>query len=336
MSIVKPGDVARFLDRGWKTFSVVLVHGSDEGLVRETADQLIVRAAGPDPDPMNLVQIDGEAIAQDPPRLVDELRTFGLFGGSRVVHVRGAAKVPLGVLEAVFEEPPQGAFLLLEAGELKAGAGIRALAEKTSSAASIACYADSQQAVQRLIETVLTSHGLRVSPEARELLIGTLGGDRALTRNELEKLALYAWGQETIDAEMVTAVVSDAARHEVSALIDRAFAGEVAEIETEANRLFAGGANPASVLSQTLSHILLLRRVVRGGGEAALRQSRTHFSRISLVMRASGLWSEARLERALRHVSDAVLQSRRVARLSEAITIRALWAVSRMARNDPA
>lgn len=337
MAAIRTGDLPRFLASGWKSYRMFLVYGSDDGLVRETADRLIELSAGKTPDPMNQVVLEGEQIAQDPARLADELQTFGMFGGTRLVHVRNAGKVPPAAAGAAFAAPVDNTVLVLEAGDLRAGTGLRALADKSPAVAALACYADSAQVIQRLIGETLEAHGLTITPDARDLLAQALGGDRALSRGEIEKLALYAAGERTIDAAMVTAIVSDAGRLEIGSLLDQAFAGHIGDLETEANRFFAAGTHPAAIFTQAIGHVLLLRRALRSGNpDIVAKQSRLHFSREAAFRRAVSLWTEARLERALRLLSDAVLQSRKSARLAETVTIRTLWAVSRLAGSDAA
>lgn len=335
MAVIRADGIARFLVSGWSSYPVVLVHGSDDGLIRETAARLVALAAGPDADPMNTVVLDGDALAGDPGRIADELGTFALFGGSRTVHVRGVQRMTPAMLEAAISATKSGARLVLEAGELRAGTALRALAEKAPKVAAIACYADDNKAISNLVSDVLRAHGLTIDAEARDLLTSALGNDRGLSRSEVEKLCLYAQDETIVSVEMVQDIVSDAGRHDVSGVLDRAFAGEIEGIESLANRLFAAGTAPAAVLSQAISHSLVLRRGMAGGGaESAMRLGRLHFSRKSAVARAMALWSDSRLDRALTILSSAVLQSRKTARLDEAIAVRALWAVSRLARNQ--
>lgn len=333
MTQIKSADTARFRAGGWRNYPVLLIFGADEGAVRETASAIVRAAAGPNPDPMNVIQLDGDVIAQDPPRLADELRSFSMFGGDRVVHVRGAGRVPLAVIQAAADEPGTTP-LILEAGDLKPGA-LRTLADKHRNIGALACYSDSARDLQGLIDQVLGAAGLTISREARLALAGALGADRAMSRSELDKLVLYARGEREIDLTMVTEVISDAGRHDTGPLIDHAMIGALDKIEPEANRLFAAGIHPSALLSQTVGHILLLRRARRAAdndpGLTTFKQrNRIHFSRAAALERAAGLWSDARLERALELASDAVLQSRKSARLAEPIGIRALWSIARL------
>lgn len=333
MTALKPQDFPRFISSGWRHVPVILVHGADEGAVRDTVSSIIAAAAGPNPDPMNLIALDGETVAQDPPRLADELRTFGLFGGMRIVHLRNAARVPVSAVEAAANEPAADTLLVMEAGELTTKAPLRALCDRHKAIAALPCYTDNARAVQALIDQILNAEGLAITREARDLLTAELGADRALSRSEIEKLALYARGQREIDATMVAEIISDAGRHDTSALIDAAMTGQLAAIEPEANRLFAAGINPAGLLAQTIGHVFLLRRLAQSGqtGEALVQQRRIHFSRVPAINRALSMWTETKLDRALRQVADTTLQTRKTPRLAEALTIRSLWALARIA-----
>lgn len=333
MAKIAAGDLPRLLGGGWKSYAAVLVHGSDEGAIRETAERLATSAAGPDADPLNLVDLDGDALAQDPPRLADEMKAFGLFGGFRVIHVRNAGRTPLGALEPLVDEPSDGALLILQAGELKPGSGLRGFAEKHRRCAVIACYADTSRTIGSLIDDMLRDNNLSIAREARQVLGSALGADRALSRSELEKLAIYAYGSESIGIDMVLDIVADAGRHDTGALIDKAFGGEIEQLEPEANRIFLAGVHPSAVLSQAIGHVFLLRRIHATSLEEVARQARLHFSRLPGIERAAARWTGARLQKALDLLADAVLQTRRNARLAESIAIRSLWATARLARS---
>lgn len=333
MAVVSARDSARFLASGWRQSPVILVHGSDEGGVRDSVARLLAAATGPDFDPMNLVVLDGETLATDPPRLADELRTFGLFGGLRIVHVRGASKTPVAAVERAAEDPSAETLLILEAGELNKASPLRVLCERHRAIAALPCYADTARDLHGLIDQILGAENLTITREAREALTAELGADRGLSRSEIEKLTLYARGEQEVTLTMVQTIVADAGRHESTALIDNALSGAMALIEPEANRLFAAGINPAAILAQLSGHLFLLRRALRNGQAADefIRQRRIHFSRSAAITRTLAQWNEDRINRALAQVADATLQTRTTPRLAEALTIRTLWALARMA-----
>ena len=70
---------------------IVLIYGPDAGLVRERVDAMLANAVDDPNDPFSLARLEGDALADDPQRLVEEANTMPLFGGRRAVHVQAPA-----------------------------------------------------------------------------------------------------------------------------------------------------------------------------------------------------------------------------------------------------
>ena len=68
--------------------------------------------------------------------------------------------------------------------------------------------------------------GSRIAPEARDLLLARVGADRALSRGEVEKLALYAAGKTEIDVADVEAIVGDASELAIDRILSAAASGD--------------------------------------------------------------------------------------------------------------
>ena len=82
MVALKGAEIDKFVARPDPTRPVVLVFGPDAGLVRERAEAL-VRASVDDPkDPFQLARLDGDDLAGEPTRLVEEANTIPLFGAA--------------------------------------------------------------------------------------------------------------------------------------------------------------------------------------------------------------------------------------------------------------
>src|SRR5258705_12826747 len=101
MVALKGADIDKFVARPDPTRPVVLVFGPDAGLVRERAEAL-VRASVDDPkDPFQLARLDGDDLAGEPTRLVEEANTIPLFGGRRAVWVRAGGRNFAPAVEAL-------------------------------------------------------------------------------------------------------------------------------------------------------------------------------------------------------------------------------------------
>ncbi|HEX2652343.1 MAG TPA: DNA polymerase III subunit delta, partial [Xanthobacteraceae bacterium] len=81
MVAVRNADIDAFVARPDAARSIVLIFGPDAGLVSERAETLVRSAVDSIDDPFALVRLNGDELAGDPARLVDEASTVPLFGG---------------------------------------------------------------------------------------------------------------------------------------------------------------------------------------------------------------------------------------------------------------
>ncbi|MGH6725516.1 MAG: DNA polymerase III subunit delta [Pseudolabrys sp.] len=340
MTAIKTSDIDRFLAKPDPRQPIVLVYGPDAGLVRERVDAL-VRASVDDPgDPFALARIEGEELAANPARLVEEANTIPLFGGRRAVLVRVAARHNIApALALLTEMPPADCRVIVEAGELRKTSPLRALCEKAKTAAALPCYLDNAQAVSNLIDEEMRAANLTLAPDARAALSALLGGDRLASRSELRKLAVYAMGRERIELADVLAVVADASEQALDGVIDAAFAGETRAVDTEFGKARAGGSSPAAIVSAAIRQVANLHKMklaVDGGDSIEWAMKRgappVHFTREKAVGSALRAWTPARLLRAMAQLAEASLDMRRNAALAETIAQRSLLSLATNAR----
>ncbi len=340
MVAVKNADVDRYVARPDPAKPIILVFGPDAGLVRERAEALVASAVEDPRDPFALARIDGDALAEEPERLVEEAHTVPLFGGRRAVWVKAGGRNFTASVERVLAAPPGAdCRIVIEAGDLKRTAPLRALCERAPAAAALACYADGDRDLNRLIDEEMRENGLWIAPDARAALTALIGGDRGTTRSELRKLALYAHGKPGIGLDDVLAVVADATELKVDEVVDAAFAGKLQDLETNfakarSEAVTAGALVNAAIRQAAALHRLRLTMdqgrsaadVVAGAGPAI------HFSRKTLVQGALSVWSTKRLERIIGQLGDAALEVRQRANLAYPIVHRALLSIGRTAR----
>ena len=75
---------------------------------------------------------------------------------------------------------------------------------------------------------VLAAAQIDIAPDAKRLLLGRLGADRALSRAEIEKLALFAHGKSADRGSDVEAAVGDAAELALDRIVLAAASGRLA------------------------------------------------------------------------------------------------------------
>lgn len=319
--------------------SIVLVYGPDAGLVRERVTALLRASVDDMDDPFSLVRLDGDELASDPARLLDEATTVPLFGGRRAVWVKAGARNIVPSVEALLTIPLADTRVVIEAGDLKRNAALRALCERAKEIAVLPCYPDSERDLARLIDEDMRAAKLNITPDARAMLVSLLGSDRLASRTELTKLALYARGQAEVTADDVLAVISDASALALDDLIDTAFAGKPEEADTHYARARSAGTPPGTILSAALRHVAqlhLARLAIEAGASVETvmeRQMFVHFSRKAKVQTALRGWTAPRLARTMMQLADAVRDSRVHSVLAESIAQRVLLSIAQGARS---
>jgi DNA polymerase-3 subunit delta len=332
-------EIDAFLARPDSTRPIILLFGADAGLVRERAEALIKSAVDDPNDPFALVRLDGDDVAAEPSRLVDEALTIPMFGGRRAIRVRAGSKSFVSSVEALIESALKDCRVVIEAGDLKADAALRKTCERAKNAVTIACYLDDARAIGGLIDEELRISNLRIASDARAILAALLGGDRQSSRNELRKLTLYAHGQSEITLDDVIACVSDASDLKLDPVVDYAFAGNPAQVETEFAKAMNAGTYPGLILSAAQRHAALLHKaallVDQGTPASNAADSgfpRLHFSRKAQVEAALRAWTAPKLVQVIDQLATATLDSRKQASLAAAIAQRALLSIAVNAR----
>jgi len=336
MVALKTSETDSFVARPDPARAVVLLFGPDAGLVSERADAIVRASVDDTNDPFSLVRLDGDAIASDPARLVDEATTVPLFGGRRAIRLRAGSRNILAAVEAVLKAPLQDCRVVIEAGDLRKSAPLRAICERAKNAAAVPCYADAERDIARLIDDEMRAADLTIAPDARAALAPLLGGDRRASRAELRKLALYAQGAGRVGLDDVMAVVADASALALDSLIDAAFAGDLADLEKEFAKAAIAVTNPGAIIGATLRHVERLHAMsleVAGGASVseivARPQSGIHFRRQDAVTKALRAWTPERLTRAMAMLAQASLDARKESGLGDTIARRALMLIAR-------
>ena len=333
------------LDRFFKSpdaaLGALLFYGPDEGLAHELAGQAQRAILGEGDDPFRLVELTPEQIEKDPPRLVDELNAISMLGGRRVVRVAQATNAIAEIVaDAIAAQAEGAALLIVEAGDVGAKkALVQAFESEKSRAGAFGCYHDGEAQLNALIGQHLKAGGYGIARDALAYLSERLGGDRGVTRSELDKLMLYV-GDSSREIGLADAMIciGDRAAFALDDLIaaaaegdgvalDRNFARSVAEVE--AIQLLRAAARHFQRLHQVVA------RIAAGDGfEAAANQLRPppFWSQRAHLEKQARLWSPQRIGRALERLIEAEAQAMRNYPLKEEIAQRALLEIAALTR----
>jgi DNA polymerase-3 subunit delta len=332
-------EIDAYLARPDPARPIVLLYGPDAGLVRERAEALLASAVDDPNDPFSLVRLDGDELAAEPSRLVDEALTVPLFGGRRAIRVRAGSRSFASGVDTLAEMALKDCRIVIEAGELRPESPLRKACERAKTAVAIACYPDGERDLAKLIDDELRQAGLRIAQDARATLVALLGGDRQASRNELRKLVLFAHGEGEVTLEHVMAVVADASELKLDPIVDGAFAGRPELVETEFAKAMVAGTYPGVIMSAAQRQAAWLHKsalaVADGTQLSALLDGgfpRLHFSRKPAVETALRQFSTERLVAIIDQLGSAALEMRKQPALAAAIAQRALLSIAVNAR----
>jgi DNA polymerase-3 subunit delta len=337
MTALKAGEVDSFLRRPDPRYPIVLIYGPDHGLVSERA-RLLARSAVENPDdPFQLIRMDGDQLASDPMRLVDEAHTVPMFGGKRSIWVRMGNNPLAEAIGQLCAVPPRDALIVLEAGELAPKSPLRSLIEKASTAVALPCFVDEIKSLDILVDQGLKQYGLHIDRDAKVVLIERLGADRLMSRNEINKLALYVSGRQRITLADVDAMMTDTGTVNLDQLIDSVFVGDSNNADEMLRRCFAEHLDAGVIVGALLRHAILLQQsralLDQGKDLASITQaSRLHFKRKNAFEKQIRHWRREALETAIAHLFEAQTMARKTSALAGSLVSRCCLQLSLAAK----
>ncbi|RCL00857.1 MAG: DNA polymerase III subunit delta [Candidatus Tokpelaia sp. JSC189] len=334
----KAHEVDDFLAHPSRIYPVILIYGTDNGLVSERAN-LFARKTGINiEDPFSTIRLDATDIDHDTARLEDEARTFSLFDGGRLIWIRnaGTQKGFANAVKWLLQKPPEQTFILIEAGGLKKGVALRNVVEQAANAIALPCYSDDARSIDHLIDDVLSKFDLRISLDARDMLHKNLGADRMASRGELEKLCFYAKGKNIIRIEDVSEIISDVSTTSQDEIIDAIISGNVSTLNNNFDRQQSSRTSLFIILHavqhqfQKLQEFRFIMDTENKSASAIVSSARPQifFRRQKLVEHALLCWNAERLARAMERLYTVMLESRKNTELAPAIVRQNLIALA--------
>lgn len=317
MVAVKAGEVKRLLSSP-STYDAYLFFGPDQGLVSERAALLSKNLSANISGPTEQITILNDDLAANPERLSLDLKTISMFGERKILRVNVGKDLPISALETLLKSPPFEADLILEASDLKKTAKLRKLFEASPNTAAISCYADTTTSLHALVKDVMSTHNLSITPETESYLVSRLGADRALSRNELEKLALYAQNNQQITIEDINTILGDMSEIAIDTIITGTLLGTPQTALNQLSRAIETGLNPAPIFLGLLRQLHQLHKgaLSVNAGQTINAVAKAHrpplyFERRDNFIKQLNLWREDHLAHAIEKVHSTMGRARK-------------------------
>ncbi len=345
MAEIKSHEFDGFLQKSARLYRIYLIYGPDRGLVSERAGMIAGKTGIDQNDPFSVTKLDVGDLQKEPGRLVDEAQSIGLFGGEKLIWVRGAANEKYLVDAVAFLSGASldAASIIVEAGDLKKGSALRKTVEAARTAVAIPCYADDGRALNALIDNELSAEGLGITPAARQALVALIGGDRIASRNEIRKLALYCRGMETVDDHHVTEIIGDASAISVDDAVDAILSGNSTNFLHAMQKITSSKTSVFLVLQACLRQFQLLDTMRAEMDEkrvppAQIMQTQgrhLHFRRKPIIEQALKSWSADAITRETKRLQAAILQTRQRQILEDSIAMQTLLSTTLQSARRP-
>ncbi len=332
MKLAASGVAAFLRDPG--ACRVILLYGDDAGMIRDRAVGLVRLVAGALDDPFLVVELTREEIA----RLPDEAASLPMTGGRRVVRVRDVTDAAAAQVRAVLKSRAP-ALVVLEGPSLGTRSRLRTDLDGAPDGVAIGCYPEEGHALEATIRDTLKQAGVSVDPDALSWLTGQLGADRAATRAELEKLALYAGPNGRVDLDAAMACIGDLSGLSLDDALFAATIGDVATTDRALELAMAEGAAPVQVLRAGIMHLQRLQRArmameergLSAGDAARTLRPPLFYRRVAAFNRALGIWSGQAVAAAIGGLAEAERGCKRTGWPDQILCRNALLVVARRA-----
>jgi DNA polymerase-3 subunit delta len=243
------------------------------------------------------------------------------------------------IASAIAGQAKGAALLIVEAGDIGSKAELVKVFESAEGAGAFGCYRDNESQLGPLIAAHLKAGGYAIARDAQGYLAERMGGDRGVTRSELDKLMLYI-GKPKREVTLADAMacIGDRAAFALDDLIGAAADGDAADLDRHYARSLAE-VEAIQVLRSAARHFQRLHQVVArmAAGDSfesaagALRPP-LFWNQRDRMQRQSRQWSTQRIGRALERLIEAEAQAMRAYPIKDEIAQRALMDIAALAR----
>jgi len=228
-------DFADLVEEGLRAFNVDRIHAGEW----TTGDKLLEGVE-------SIVAAARTLPMMAPRRIVTVLQAETILAPRRESE---AAARALEALEALLESPEVQTTLVLVASGVDRRSRMFKLAQKRATIVECGVIEDQADA-ERWVRTRIAAGGIEVDAQAARLLVVRAGLDLKRLRAEVDRLLLYALGQQRISVEDARVISGPAALLDDWAMTNAIEAGQTGEALRQLALLLDAGAPPEKVLGQ--------------------------------------------------------------------------------------
>ena len=289
---------------GITNIRAVLIYGPDAGQVDEYCD-LAIEKLGVEKD--NLFALDSDELREKQDALFAEACTPSMFGGNKMVLISNAGDACAKAASELISHSGLCATVIVAAGDLRAGGGLRTLFEGANNMAALACYTDDAKTLAALIRSELSaSTGItQITPDAMDYMTSHLGSDRGITRGFLAKIALYVDDKRIVELSDVEKCLPDTGAADMDDFLYSLTAGHIQQTMTALDRLLYDNKESNMLVRMLDGHFKKLQNAVVNG-----QLPRLFWKVEDKFKQAIRIWSESEITTVLIRLNELEKQLR--------------------------
>ena len=312
---IAPRDIVNLLSKPDPRYHAYLLYGYDEGLVRERAKKIALHFTDRLDDPFSVSHLSSQDVATDKACLPDSLNALPAFGGLRLVMLSGMGTEMTEAVKIGFDSLHEKVRLVIQARDVNTRHALVKFCDQHPSCASVGCYQDDNRSLGDLVAEIFKREDIQISRDALSLLLSRLGSDRAISRQEIEKLALFAGPGGKLTEEDINNALGDSGAVMQDLITIAILNGNVQGFEQLYSRSQQDGLPPVSLLRQTLSlfkNMLSARLTLESGQTITVALSSfrppLHFKIKPVVTLQLSKWTSQQLTEMINRLVDTEIQ----------------------------
>lgn len=298
-----------------KDCQAVLLYGVDSGRVRELVQKITATILGASAsDSFAKIELSEAEILADPPRLADELSAISMMAPKRVIIIYDAGNKLTKIIESATTCFNKDTYLILSADELDSKSTLKALFEKNSNCAAIACYKDEVVNIQSIIRQKFTEAAIKFDNEVVAYLASQLGNDRFVTYQELDKIILFVGDEKILRLQDAMLLVNSNQDTKLDDLINAVADRNLTALEKNLSQHIKEGTQPILYLrslQRYFSRLYDIRAKMASGQNADMAVSNLRppvfFKQKDILVRHANSWNIDNIVAAIKLLLSAEL-----------------------------
>ena len=308
-------DIASLLSQPDPKYHAYLFYGHDYGLIRERARTIALHFTAQLDDPFVVSNLSSQDVSEDKACLPDRLNALPAFGNLRLVMLSGIGTEMTEAVKIGFGSLHEQARLIIQARDINTKHALVKFCDQHPSCASIGCYQDESRSLIELAKGIFKRNNIQISRDALVMLGSLLGSDRAVSRQEIEKLALFAGLDGKLTEEDINNVLGDSGALVQDLITIAILDGNVPQFKKLYFRSQQDGQSPVNLLRQMLSlfkNMLSARLTIEAGQTSAAALSKfkppLHFKIKPVVTAQLSKWTSDQLNEIINRLITTEIQ----------------------------